>query len=456
MNGAFDRFVTARLRPMPHTWARLAIAIVAMGAAIHDNDGTLAEAALAWLTLGIVYAFFALTRTDEAPERQDGVVITAALTLSGALFLRSGVANVLLPHQYPVFVLISAAMLATGVAICLIDERYVPRAFDLLLVLAAANGLWLMTQLLMPGLDALQFQRESAAELLRGGNPYAMTYADPYSPDESAQFYGRGISVNGRLQFGNPYMPLTTFLSLLGQVAGDVRYASGLAVLAASWLLAHGTRSRAGYLAGALLLLSPAFPDMAVFGWSDAYVVLLLSATWFCQRRAPRLLPYMAGLFFASKQYTIVLAPAVLLLVDRPWRWRQLLPFALRATAAACIVTLPLVLWNVPAFLNSAVLLQFRQPFRADALSYMAWLQPASPERFILLPFALCALTWIAIFWQHRRRAVSFPLALALVFVVFFAFNKQAFINYYFLVTACLCAALAAEGSDAVTVTAAR
>ncbi len=427
---------------------RLTIAIVAIGAAVHDNDGALAQAALAWLTIAIAYAFWGMMHGHAVIGRLHHIVSTAALLVSAVLFCRSGVAAALPAHEHRLALVLGMSMSVTGVAICAVRRTRLPRLHDLLLLLAASQTLLLVTQLPIPGIDVLQYQRESATALLEGSNPYAMTFRDPYTPEQSALFFGPGVSVDGVLQFGNPYMPLPTLLALPGLLLGDVRYSSGLALLASAWLIAAATRSRYGYIGGALLLLCPAFPDMAVFGWTEAYVVLLLSATWFCQRRAPRLLPYVAGLFFVSKQYTIVVAPALLLLLPRPWRWRDALAFGLRAVAAASVVTLPMVLRDPDAFLHSAVLLQFRQPFRLDALSYLAWAQPAAPQQWMLLPFGLAALTWASIFWRDRRRPVSFPLALALVFLVFFAFNKQAFINYYFLVIGSLCAALGAEEAE--------
>lgn len=436
--------------------ARLTIAIVALGAAVHDNDGTLAQAALAWLTIAIVYAFWAMLHGHEVTGRLHHAVRTVALIVSAGLFCRSGVAAALPEHQFRIALLLSAALAVAAVAICLARTSLLPRLHQVMLFLAAAYALLLLTQLPVPGIDVLQYQRESATAVLEGRPPYALTFRDPYTPEESAQFFGPGLSVGGVLQFGNPYMPLVTLLALPGLLLGDVRYASGLALLVAAWLIAAATRSRSGYLGSALLLLCPAFPDLVVFGWTEAYVVLLLSATWYCRCRAPAWLPYAAGLFFVSKQYTIILAPALLLLLPRPWRWADALAFGLRAAVAALLVTLPMVLRDPDAFLRSAVLLQFRQPFRVDALSYLAMAHPADPQRWMPLPFGLAACAWAVIFRRDRLRPVVFPLAAGLALLVFFAFNKQAFLNYYFLVIAALCAALAADGADQPPLTARR
>jgi hypothetical protein len=105
-------------------------------------------------------------------------------------------------------------------------------------------------------------------------------------------------------------------------------------------------------------------------------------------------------------------------------------------------ITLPLALWDISAFLHSVAWLQFRQPFRWDALSFLTLLKTTTPERWVALSFAMTAAAWLVIARAGRR--VSFPLAIALAFLAFFAFNKQAFLNYYYLVLGCLCVALAA------------
>ena len=81
------------------------------------------------------------------------------------------------------------------------------------------------------------------------------------------------------------------------------------------------------------------------------------------------------GLFFAIKQYAVLLAPLAFLLVDArpgPVRRRETLLLLGKAVLLAAALTLPLALWNLPGFLNDVVLFQARQPFRIDSLSYAA------------------------------------------------------------------------------------
>jgi hypothetical protein len=108
-------------------------------------------------------------------------------------------------------------------------------------------------------------------------------------------------------------------------------------------------------------------------------------------------------------------------------------------------VTLPLALWDLPAFVRGAVMLQFRQPFRDDALSYLVPLRHLvgmTPPSWI----ALVAAGLAALLVNRRcpRTPAGFALGLGLVLLALFAFNKQAFCNYYHLVIAALCCAAGA------------
>ncbi len=427
----------------PTTIIPLLLAVTALGLALLERDGTRSLPALALLALSLTESWFAVWAGDAA---SDGDVrwagpLALAVQCSGMMFVSA--LEGLQRSAYLVHAGLVMAMAASAIVLLTAQRREQRRWILLLLmVVTALTGLNLVTSLPRPGIDVLMFQREALDRLLSGMNPYAMEFHDPYPPEWSALFYGPGVSVDGILKFGYPYMPLTLFTALPGHLVGDVRYASLLAMLASAALIAHARESRTSYIAAALLLTTPAFPMMLLKGWVEAHVVVLVAATWYVHCRAPRLLPYAAGLLFAAKQYTIIIVPVLMMLARTPALPYGPAGFLLRAVITGSVVTLPLALWDIGAFLHSAAWLQFRQPFRQDALSFLTLVKPAAPERWVALPFVMTAAAWIAIARCGRR--VSFPLAIALAFLAFFAFNKQAFLNYYYLVIGCLCTALAA------------
>jgi hypothetical protein len=421
----------------------LLLAITALGLALLERDGTRSLPALALLALTLTESWIAVWAGDTAPDgdaRRAGP-LALAVQCAGLMFVS---ALVDLPRgSYLLHAGATIAMAASAVFLVTAEQ---PRSrrwrFMLLMAVTALVGLNLLKSLPRPGIDVLMFQREALDRLLAGMNPYTMEFRDPYPPEWSAVFYGPGVSVDGILKFGYPYMPLTLVSALPGHLLGDVRYASLCAMLLSAALIAHARESRTSYLAAALLLTTPAFPTMLLKGWVEAHVVALVAATWWVYCRAPRLLPYAAGLLFAAKQYTIIIVPALLMLARHPALPYGTVPFLARAVVTGAAITLPLALWDISAFLHSVAWLQFRQPFRWDALSFLTLLKTTTPERWVALSFAMTAAAWLVIARAGRR--VSFPLAIALAFLAFFAFNKQAFLNYYYLVLGCLCVALAA------------
>jgi hypothetical protein len=109
-------------------------------------------------------------------------------------------------------------------------------------------------------------------------------------------------------------------------------------------------------------------------------------------------------------------------------------------------VTLPLALWEPTGFLRAVVELQFYQPFRPEALSYLGLLAgPGGQAPFGTgVAFAVAAVVMGLALWRVARTPAGFALGVAALFLAFFVLNKQAFANYYFFVVGALCVAVAA------------
>jgi hypothetical protein len=118
-----------------------------------------------------------------------------------------------------------------------------------------------------------------------------------------------------------------------------------------------------------------------------------------------------------------------------------------KAALAAFLVTAPLALWNIREFFHSVVEFHFAQPFRPDALSFMAQLNQYGIRMPGWMPFLL---TGAAIVFVRRRLTTQTAISgvVALILIVFFAFNKAAATNYYYLVIGILAAAVATADSD--------
>src|SRR4029453_2208588 len=211
-------------------------------------------------------------------------------------------------------------------------------------------------------------------------------------PNES--FYGPGLVVKGILQFGYPYPPLPLLLTWPALYLGDIRYAHLLGLTLGGAAIAFARPGRLAPLAAALLLFSPRVGLLIQMSWTEPFTILFLGATVLCALRAPRLLPLSLGLLLATKQYLVFLLPLVWLLA--PERRRALVLLG-QAVGVAVLVTLPLALWKPEAFVRSAITLQFRQPFRDDALSVLVPLARAGMPRVLgtILPLGLAALATV-------------------------------------------------------------
>ena len=193
---------------------------------------------------------------------------------------------------------------------------------------------------------------------------------------------------------------------------------------------------RLGALAAAIFLFTPRGLFVLEQGWTEPFGVALLGLVLVAAVRAPRLLWLALGALFAWKQYTVVLVPLTVLLLPRPFSWKAWARLAVPALLVALAVSLPLALWDVRGFFRSVVWLQTVQPFRADALSFPSALvamgytpPPVVPTLLVLTALAIA----VVLLWAPRTPQ-GFALAVTLVLGVFFAFNKQSFCNYWFLV----------------------
>lgn len=444
---------TPLLCPDPTPWpsqCALIVSAVTLAMAIHVNAGTLAPRAIALLSVSIVALFAVPFLPARRPVRVGGVSLPHLLLGLGVLAQFLAILRPVMQmttrstfdELIPLLVSIGFALIATSL-LFLKNRLCAALAFPCVIAAYLVCGMWAFYQVPLPVIDVFVFQNDGVAKLLDGANPYAMRFPDIYTPTKSALYYGPGVSVAGWLQYGYPYAPLTLLAGVPGYLAGDVRYSNLAAMAVAALLIGYARPGRISKLAAVLLLFTPPMLLLFANAWTEPFVIVMLAATWFCHCRRPRYMPWMLGLFLASKQYAILAMPLCLLLLDRPWRIAPLVRMIWRVAAAGLFVSLPLILWDTRAFAHSALLWQFRQPFRADSLSYLAWLRPANPLQWTWVAFAAMFATMAFVLAIGRRKRLPFPVGVAMLFMMFFAFNKQAFANYYYFVISALCIALA-------------
>lgn len=422
-----------------------AVAAVALGYAIQINQGSYHPQAILWLSVAIVFcvAGFLVPRFDFL-ERFSERPVVWFLTAGFAFQIWQLIitpANNYFPSP-ALYVLMSIALL---LFILSVAELRLPWRVQipLLLLIHFALGVWLIRKTPDPFIDVYLFHKQSLEALLKGINPYTLTIPNIYGHTE---FYGAGVLVNGRVNVGFPYPPLSLLLALPGHLlGGDYRYSNLAAMTLAGALMAYARPGRLGLIAASVFLFTPRVFYLLELGWTEPLVILFLAATVFCACRAPKYLPLALGLLFAVKQYTVLLAPLVCLLLPAPFNMKDYLRLMGKAVLVAALLTLPMLLINAGAFIKDVVAFQLRQPFRLDSLSYTAWI--ARNTGFYLptwLGFATLIPTTALALKRAPRTPAGFAAAAALVYLVFFAFSKQAFGNYYYFTLGALCCAVAA------------
>lgn len=304
-----------------------------------------------------------------------------------------------------------------------------------------------------PGIDVWELQQAGAQSLLRGLNPYALGYRNPYGPDTYV-LAREMLSPDGRYILAFPYPPLTLLLDLPGFLAGDVRWTFVAATAAAALLVRElGRRSRAAELAATVLLLQPRTLMVMELSWTEPVALAAVAgAALLLARQARSGLAAEAppggwvaaglalGLAAATKQYVLLLLLPVWRLLSPRTRWRT----AALGAAAGAATLLPFLAIHPRGLWRGVVAFQVAQPFRPDAVSWpaavVAWGGPRLP---IWPSFVVAAL---ALAWAVRRaRSVGEALAGgALAWLLLVLFNKQAFCNYYWLAAGLLLAAAGA------------
>lgn len=425
----------------------------ALGQAVQVNRGTYHPLAVAWLTAAALACALALTALSPPFRRFEKAAQSLVVWVAGAGFAYQMAQLMIAPPKVAVpnareamaayFRVVAFAAVLGGAGLS--GRPWLGKLVPWLLgALYVYLGVWMIHTDPNPFIDVHVFQRDGVRALLAGQNPYALRYPDIYGG--TSPFYGDGLSVNGQLQFGFPYPPSSLLLAALGQtLGGDHRYAQVACVALAGLLIAHARPGAVGHAAAALFLFTPRSLFVIDLAWTEPFLVFGLAATVFSALRWPRATPYVLGAFLSMKQYLVLALPLSWLLMPEGLSWSQRARWALQAAAVACALVLPMALWDLSEFWRSVVALQVHQPFRFDALSYpVLWTRWGHPPPAATWAFLAAAMGIALSLWRLPRTAFGFAAGVCLTFLLFFAFNKQAFCNYYYFVIGALAVAVAA------------
>lgn len=314
----------------------------------------------------------------------------------------------------------------------------------MLIAVHALMGAWYLS--LEPGqsTDVLLVQQLGSEALTNGRNPYTMTFPDRYGP--GANIYPPGLVVNGQVQSGFCYLPLSLLMDLPGYTLGEVRYSHLIAIELSAVLVALARPGRWAFGPAVLLLMMPGTFYLIKGAWLEPFSLLLLCAVVFLASRERLMLSAAAlGLFLVSKQYVVLALPAAWTLLPRPIRGRDALRLALIALATGCAVTLPLALADPAMFYHSITALHLGG-LRQDSISFAAVLSRMTGWQAPLWMAAIATLPAAGfVIWRAPRTPASFAASVALLLMCAFAFSSLAFGNYYYLAAGALCLAAAVD-----------
>lgn len=432
-----------------------ALSAAALGHALQRRDGLYDERGFVWLSISL-----GLCLIGVAVSLRLSLCKCAAIAIGGLIAWQ--IVQMLRvehpgswhgPESTKTYKWMVAALAgaAAGVWVCVLLRRekwarriFLPLALAVFLVL----GFWLLHVVPRPHMDAWEAQKSGLDAFCAGKNPYDAPFPDIWNYPPG---YSPGTVVkDGMVHLGFPYPPLILLMDLPGHVIfGDFRYSNLFAIIGAAAFLGYARRGMVAPLAALLFLTTPRTLFILESGFTEPATALLAAATAFAALRRWRWTPILLGLLFASKQYLVIVAPCALLLIPRPWTFRTIARWVSIAVATGLAVSLPIILPFLKDFIRCTIEPIAKAHFRYDALSYLALyakVKGVTPNPII--GFILAALALPLVLWRSPRSAVGFASGSSLVLLLFFAFSKGAFANYYYLIIAMLCAACAAAHTE--------
>ncbi len=304
----------------------------------------------------------------------------------------------------------------------------------IVLVLFVLLAQWMMKASPRPHIDVFSIHQESIAALLAGTDPYTLTFPNPY---HATNWFSPGAATYDRLLFGYVYPAWTLLLALPGYLlAHDYRYSFAFAVALSGAVAAYARPGPWALPATAIFLFTPRSFFVLEQGWTEPALLVGIAISVYAasQRRLDWLLPVGLGIVACAKQYSILAAPAALLLRPMFPSWRAYGIMLGKAIGVALVITLPLALWHPKAYWYDVFGMQFTAPIRPDALSFPTWWASKYGTDLpkvlhVWLPVLLAILTVV----RAPRTPSGFAWAGGTLYFIFFVF-RQGFCNYYYLV----------------------
>lgn len=271
-----------------------------------------------------------------------------------------------------------------------------------------------------PPIDVYDILKNGALGFLKGMNPYTNRYTPLYKgviPD----YYSYP-----------PGMLLVTlpFVALFK----DPRYTFLAAEVCTAILVERLLKNRTDRYAFSLLcLFHPNALIMTELSFTDPLYVCLLLGMIICTRKQHfSLAGVLFGIALSGKQYIAFLLPVFLRLFTPVIRG---LNIVFLSCIIAGLVILPFFLWNQHEFLREVIYFYVSFPARNTELTFFSFLSRFGIMYNPLLSSIIIGAGFLYVYVQKKITSSRFFYVSAFLYLIFFFFNKHAYINYYYLVS---------------------
>lgn len=299
-------------------------------------------------------------------------------------------------------------------------ENKVFRVYLLIFTFAILVRILMIWSSPIPYIDVFDYLKYGALGFLHGINPYSNTYTRLYQ-DLVPDSY--------------PYLPGMLYLSLpFVSIFNDPRHLFALSEIGTALLVYKLIGKRQiRYIYSLLFLFNPISLYMIEESYTEPLLVFLLVVIgWMIKDKKFIFASLVFGVTLATKQYIILLIPIFFRLFSGIKS--KIIMFCISIIAAGLII-LPFYFWNPVDFLHDAVFLQheFNPRYEGLTVSSLFYRSVGIPYNF-KVSIAVIGVFLIAIYSLLKVNLARFFYMSSFIFLIFFIFNKWAFMNYYYLI----------------------
>lgn len=285
-----------------------------------------------------------------------------------------------------------------------------------------------------PHIDVWVYARMGADYLLGGENPYLFKYPDLYSGEYE-------------LTRGYCYWPLPAYLFTLSRALfSDVRwilFAFQLLSAVALFRLAKsfGRKFKTRMIVALCWLSFPVGLFVLEQSWTDIITIpLLIFMAYFLDKKEWIKAGIMTGLACACKQYMVFVPIVTVCYVIKSSSIKTSLNYAVSTIVTISFCFAPFLLWDANALIGRSIVDILKLGYRDDALSWVAYLNRYHSIHISgavsgLLYFLTLGYLCLWIFFKQTIKISDLLFSLITIYSVVFLFGKQAFCNYYYLLS---------------------